>query len=68
MFYQIQRGNKIMIILVMLHLRMVVEVEEVVLETSTFLALFQISLRTFLAKVLVEAEEDQEDLITVAQI
>ena len=57
-----------MTILDMLHLKMVAEVEEVVLETLTFLALFQISLKTFLAKVLVEAEEDQEDLITVAQI
>ena len=45
-----------------------VEVEEVVLEILIFLALFQISLKTFLAKVLVVVEEDQEDLITVALI
>ena len=57
-----------MINMVMLHLRMVLEVGEVVLETLTFLALFQISLKTFLAKVLVGAEEDPKDLITVAQI
>ena len=57
-----------MIISDTLHLKMVAEVEEVVLETLTFLALFQISLKTFLAKVLVVVEEDQEDLITVAQI
>ena len=43
-------------------------VEEVVLEILTFLALFQISLKIFLAKVLVVVEEDQEDLITVALI
>ena len=57
-----------MIILDTLHLKMVVEAEEVVLETLTFPAHFPTFLRTFLAKVLVEAEEDQEDLITVAQI
>ena len=57
-----------MIILVTLHLKMVEEVEEVVLEILTFLALFQISLKTFLARVLAEVEEDQEDLITVALI
>ena len=66
MFYRIQRENKTMIILDTLLLKMVVE-EEVVLETLTFLALFQTSLRTFLVKVLEEVEEDQEDLITEVQ-
>ena len=57
-----------MTILVTLHLKMVEEVEEVVLEILTFLALFQISLKIFLVKVLVAVEEDREDLTTVALI
>ena len=44
------------------------EVAEEVLETLIFLALSQIFLRTFLEKVLVEVEEDQEDLIIEGQI
>ena len=61
-FYQIQKENKIMRILVTLHLKMVAEVEDVVLEILTFLALFQLSLKIFLAKVLV-VEDGQEELI-----
>ena len=41
-----------------------VEVVEEDLETLTFQAPFQIFLRIFLEKDLVEVEEDQEDLIT----
>ena len=52
----------------MLHLKMVAEVEEEVLETLTFQDHFQIFLRIFLVKVLVAVEEDQEDLIIVALI
>ena len=63
-YYQIQRENKIMTILDMQLLKMA-EVAEEVLETLIFLALSQIFLRTFLEKVLVEAEEDQENLTTV---
>ena len=65
MSYRIQRENRTTIILDTLLLKMVV-VEEVVLETLTFLALFQTSLRTFLVKVLEEVE-DQEDLIIEVQ-
>ena len=61
-FYQIQRENRIMIILDTQLLK-TVEVAEEDLETSTFLDLFQIFLKIFLEKDLVEAEEDQEDLI-----
>ena len=60
--------KQITTILDMLHLKMVAEVEEVGLETLTFLALFQIFLRTFLVKGLVAVEEDQEDLTIVALI
>ena len=62
-FYQIQRENRIMIILDTQLLKMV-EVEEEDLETLTSPAHFQIFLKIFLEKDLVEAEEDQEDLIT----
>ena len=68
MFYQIQRENKITTTLDMLHLKMVAEVVEEVLETLTFLDLFQIFLKIFLEKVLVVEGEDQEDLTTVALI
>ena len=68
MFYQIQRENKITTTLGMLHLKMVAEVAEEALETLIFLVLFQIYLKTFSVKVLVEVEEDQEDLTTVALI
>ena len=53
-----------MIILDTQHLKMVAEEVEEVLETLTFLDLFQTFLRIFLVKALVEVEEDQEDLIT----
>ena len=62
-FYQTQRENRITIILDTQLLKMVEVVEEG-LETLTFQARFQIFLRIFLEKDLVEVEEDQEDLIT----
>ena len=61
-FYRILRESRIMIISDTLLLKMVVG-EEVVLETLTFLIIFQIFLRIFLEKVLA-AEEGQEDQIT----
>ena len=67
-FYQTPRENKITIISDTLHLKMVEEVEEVVLETLTFLVLFQISSKIFLVKVLVVEGEDQEGLTIVALI
>ena len=60
-FYQMRRENKIMIILVMPHLRMEVEEEEV-LVTLIFLVISQIYLRIFLV-ILVEAEEEVEKQI-----
>ena len=59
-----QKGNKITIILVTLHLKMV-EVEEVVLVILISPAIFQIFLRIFLVKVLA-AEEGLEDPTTEA--
>ena len=60
MYYQILRENKVMIILVTLHLKMV-QVEEEDLETLISLVISQIYSKTFLAKVLGVEEEDQED-------
>ena len=62
-FYQTQRENRITIISDTQLLKMAEVVEEV-LETLTFQAPFQIFLRIFLEKDLVEVEEDLEDLIT----
>ena len=59
MYSQMQKENKIMIILDMLLLKMV-EVEEEVLVILISLAIFQIYLKIFLVKVLV-VEEGQED-------
>ena len=61
-FYLILRENKITIISVMQHLKMVV-VEEVDLVILIFQIIFQIFLKISLVKVLEEVEEDQEDLI-----
>ena len=61
MYSQMQKENKIMIILDMLLLKMV-EVEEEVLVILISLAIFQIYLKIFLVKVLV-VEEGQEDRI-----
>ena len=61
-FYLILRENKIMIILVMPHLKMVV-VEEVDLVTLIFQIIFQIFLKISSVKDSVVVEEDQEDQI-----
>ena len=61
-FYLILRESKIMIVLVMPHLKMA-EGEEEDSVTLIFQIIFQIFLKTSLVKVLEEVEEDQEDLI-----
>jgi hypothetical protein len=66
-YYQILRENKVMIILVMLHLKMALEEEED-LETLISLVISQISSKTSLAKVLEVEEEDQEDQTIEDQI
>ena len=66
MYYPIQRENKIMIILVMQLLKMEV-VEEVDLEILIFQIISLIFLKTFLERVLVEAV-DQEGQIIGAHI
>ena len=62
-FFLINLKKKITIILVMLPLKTVAEVEEVVLVILTFLVLSQIFLRTFLEKVLVEAVDQEGQII-----
>ena len=62
MYFPIQRENKIMIILVMLLLKMEV-VEEVDLEILTFQIISLIFLKTFLVKVLVEAVDQEGQII-----
>ena len=64
---EIQKESKTTIILDMLHLKMVV-VERVDLEILIFQDRSQIYLKIFLAKVSVEEEEEQEDLIIEALI
>ena len=65
---QIQKENKVMIILVMLPL-IIIQVDKEDLETSIFQAASQIYLRTFLVKALaVELAEDLEDQTTEVQI
>ena len=66
MYYLILRENKIMIILVMQLLKME-EVEEVVSEILIFQIISLIFLKTFLERVLVEAV-DQEDQIIEGRI
>ena len=61
-FYQMQRENKIMIILVMQLLKMEAA-EEVVLEMSIFQIISLIFLKTFLVKVLVEAVDQEGQII-----
>ena len=66
-FFQTQRESKVMTILDMLLLKMQVEAEED-LVTLISQVIFLIFLRIFLAKVLVEVEEDREDQIIEALI
>ena len=62
MYYPIQRENKIMIILVMQLLKMEV-VEEVDLEILIFQIISLIFLKTFLERVLVEAVDQEGQII-----
>ena len=62
MYYPIQRENKIMIILVMQLLKMGV-VEEVVSEILIFQIISLIFLKTFLERVLVEAVDQEGQII-----
>ena len=67
MFYLTPNVNKTTIILDTRHLKMV-EVEEEVSATLTFLIISQIFLKIFLEKDLVEAVEEAEEQITEDQI
>ena len=64
MYSQMQKENKIMIILVMLLLK-TVEVEEEVSVISISRAIFQIFLKIFLVKVLVVEEGLENQIIEV---